>query len=167
MNLKAKEVRRILRVFSDYYPWVRGSIGIRSRVEAARIDGSRLLYVEGVPLILEVERLMVPTLIFDDVLGGLPSVVVDMGAVPHVCRGADVMAPGVRDVEGSFGEGAVVRVVDERYRKALSVGIALTSSSGMSRLEQGRVVKNLHHVGDGVWMVLNSIKAKKFKTLYK
>ncbi|NIM46041.1 MAG: hypothetical protein GTN80_02215 [Nitrososphaeria archaeon] len=57
--------------------------------------------------------------------------------------------------------------MDERYRKALSVGIALTSSSGMSRLEQGRVVKNLHHVGDGVWMVLNSIKAKKFKTLYK
>jgi len=157
--LRAKEARRVLKAFLEEYLWVRDVIDIRGKVEAVRVGEARLLIVDGSPLILEVEGFTVPTLAFREALDGLPMVVVDMGAVPHICRGADVMAPGVRSVEGSFEEGEVVRVVDERYGKALSIGAALTSSSEVSRLGRGKVVKNLHYVGDSVWRILDSIKA--------
>jgi len=159
VTLRAKEARRVLGEFLGEYPWVKDVIDVRGKVEAVRVEGARLLIVDGSPLILEVGGFTVPTLVFREALDGLSTVVVDMGAVPHICRGADVMAPGVRSVEGSFEEGEVVQVVDERYRKALSVGAALTSSSEASRLGRGKVVKNLHYVGDPVWRILDSIKA--------
>ncbi|MGC8849526.1 MAG: PUA domain-containing protein, partial [Candidatus Bathyarchaeia archaeon] len=58
-----------------------------------------------------------------------------------------------------FGRDGVVRVVDERHGKALCVGVALASSSEIFSLGRGRVVKNLHYVGDEVWRVLDSIKS--------
>ncbi|MBS7646033.1 MAG: PUA domain-containing protein [Candidatus Bathyarchaeia archaeon] len=158
VTLRAKEARRILRGFSDRYPWVEAFIRVRGRVEAVELGVGRLLIVDGSPLILEFGGFMVPTLAFEEALNGLPVVVVDMGAVPHICRGADVMAPGVRSVRGVFERDGVVRVVDERHGKALCVGVALASSSEVLSLGRGRVVKNLHYVGDEAWRVLYSIK---------
>ncbi|MEM2122797.1 MAG: PUA domain-containing protein [Candidatus Bathyarchaeia archaeon] len=159
VTLRSKEARRILRDFSDRYPWVRDCIRVHGRIEAVGVGVGRLLIVDGSPLIFEVGDFMVPTLRFEKALNGLPMVTVDMGAVPHICRGADVMAPGVKSVEGSFEESGIVRVVDERYGKALCVGAALASSSEFNRVSRGRLVKNLHYVGDDVWRFLDSIKS--------
>ena len=60
-----------------------------------------------------------------EVLDRLGCVVVDMGAVPRIVSGADVMRPGVVDVVGDFREGDVVVIRDEIHRKAIAVGRAL------------------------------------------
>ncbi|MFX0161875.1 MAG: PUA domain-containing protein [Candidatus Hodarchaeota archaeon] len=82
----------------------------------------------------------------------LPRVVVDMGAVPHVVNGADVMAPGVVRVEGEFMEGSLVVVVDENHGQPLAVGTSVFSREIIENMgknkEKGRVVISLHHVGD-------------------
>jgi len=81
---------------------------------------------------------------------GLKRVVVDMGAVPPIARGADVMAPGVVRVEGEVRPGELVAVVDERHGRVLAVGEALVPGEDMVG-RRGRVVRNLHHVGDWSW----------------
>jgi len=157
--LKAKEVKNILKGFINNYPWIKDSLDLRSRVEYSRIGDSRLIYVNGDPLILEVGDLRIPTLLFKEVLDGLPGIIVDMGAVSHICNGADVMAPGVRGVVDSFREESIVRVLDERHRKILSVGMSLTSSSSISSVKRGKIVNNLHYVGDDIWQILQIIKS--------
>jgi len=81
----------------------------------------------------------------------LPSVVVDMGAIPYVCNGADIMAPGIKEITGGFEEGDIVVVRDVTHRKALSVGRALKSSAEIEASRKGRVIQNLHYVGDKLW----------------
>ena len=82
----------------------------------------------------------------------LPRVVVDMGAVPHVVNGADVMAPGVVRIEGEFMGGNLVVVVDENHGQPLAVGTSVFSVEIVEKMaknkDKGRVVISLHHAGD-------------------
>ncbi|MFW5945312.1 MAG: DUF1947 domain-containing protein [Candidatus Natronoplasma sp.] len=75
-------------------------------------------------------------------------VTVDMGAVEFVYNGADIMAPGIVDADGTISEGDLVWVREVEHEKPLAVGRALTNGKKMIESEKGKVVKNLHHVGD-------------------
>jgi PUA domain protein len=77
-----------------------------------------------------------------------------MGAVPHVVGGADIMAPGIRKVNGEFAERQLLVVVDENHGKYLAVGRALTGSVPLAAAKKGKVVENLHYVGDLIWEVI-------------
>jgi len=76
-------------------------------------------------------------------------VTVDMGAVEFVYNGADIMAPGIVDADENISEGDMVWVRDIEHKKPLAVGRALTHGKEMIESDEGKVVKNLHHVGDG------------------
>ena len=119
--------------------------------EEAVLRRGLLYLVGGRALLVRRGEVLVPHLSVVDQYFKLPSVVVDMGAVPHIVNGADVMAPGVVKVEGEFAEGDIVAVRDERHWKALAIGIALTPSSVFSSMEKGKAVKNVHYVGDEFW----------------
>ncbi len=82
-------------------------------------------------------------------------VVVDQGAVRFILNGADVMGPGIVDVDGDVGEGDLVVVVDERYGAPLAVGYALRSASDMR--ERGKSVKNVHHAKDRATEVIREL----------
>jgi len=60
-------------------------------------------------------------------------------------------------VRGEFGAGAIVRVVDERHGKAIAIGRALFSSEEIQAMERGRVVENLHYVGDKIWRLAREL----------
>ncbi len=83
-------------------------------------------------------------------LDSLPKVVVDMGAIRFVCNGADVMAPGITEM-GSFDEGDLVVIRDMNHGKALAIGVANKSSVDIEASKKGKVIKNLHYVGDKLW----------------
>jgi PUA domain protein len=80
----------------------------------------------------------------------LPRVVVDMGAIPYVCNGADIMAPGITEMD-SFEAGELVVVRDVTHGKALAIGRALKSTPEIEAARKGKVVENLHYVGDRLW----------------
>ena len=80
----------------------------------------------------------------------LPHLVVDMGAVRHVVRGADIMRPGIVKVP-DVSAGDLVVITDERHDKPLAVGKALFSGQQLSTASSGRMVENLHFVGDEHW----------------
>jgi len=123
---------------------------LKGTVEVMELGESReIILVGGEALLFRLSAGIFPTLKSLDRIP-LKRVVVDMGAVPHVANGADVMAPGVvsADEKITLEEGVVI--VDERYGKPLAVGQALVPGAEM-RAPKGKVVKNLHHVGDEMW----------------
>ena len=81
----------------------------------------------------------------------LKKIVVDMGAVKFVCNGADIMRPGIREIEEGIEENALVQIIDEKNRKPLVVGKALFSTEAMRAQTKGKVIQNLHYVGDKFW----------------
>ncbi len=78
-------------------------------------------------------------------------VTVDMGAVPFVYNGADVMAPGIVEADPAIRAGDFVWVRDEKNRRPLAVGRAIMDGPTMAREERGKALETLHHVGDDLW----------------
>jgi PUA domain protein len=156
--LKAKEARVILREASANLKInLEKEFGADAKIELVEIDFGEFFLINGKPLLFKIEGNILPTLIFKEVLASAPRVVVDMGAVPHICNGADVMAPGVVRFEGSFSKGDLVFVVDEKYGKPIAVGEIAYSNTEAAEIKHGAVVKNLHFVGDKIWNYLKKI----------
>ncbi len=126
-----------------------------NRVDRALIEEETEVYlIDGaVQLVAHQDETLFPTLINPNI-EMLPSIVVDMGAIPYVCNGADVMAPGIKAVKGEFEEGDLVVVRDIEHGKALAIGQALVGSDEMKEMRKGKSVMNLHHVGDKIWKAL-------------
>ena len=155
--LKEKEARQLLLDFSRKIGCATEKItDPKPRVEVVETSGVSFFFVDGKPLIAKLNDVLFPTLIFHKALSFLPQVVVDMGAVPYVCNGADVMAPGIRKIRGEFKENDLLLIVDERYGKPLAVGVALSDSQGMRKIGHGKTVKNVHYVGDRIWSFIKN-----------
>lgn len=80
-------------------------------------------------------------------------VVIDMGAVGFITKGADVMAPGIIDVDDTIEKDDLVWICDEKNRKPLAIGVALMNGEEMRKKKPGKAVKNLHYVGDRLWIL--------------
>lgn len=78
-------------------------------------------------------------------------VTVDMGAVPFVTNGADVMGPGITDADPDIAEGDIVWIRDARNGAPLAIGMALRSGADLSAKQPGKAVKMIHYVGDRLW----------------
>lgn len=78
-------------------------------------------------------------------------VTVDMGAVPYVTNGADIMGPGIVDADPSIREGDLVWIRDQKNLVPLAVGQSSVSGNVLREGGKGKVVKNIHNVGDKLW----------------
>ena len=156
--LKSKEAKVIIRRASQRLKFdIEIIIGQRRNIEIVEAEWTRIYLVDGKPLLFEDKEVLLPTLLFFEALEKLPKIVVDMGAVPYVCKGADVMAPGIVRIEGDFGEEELVVVADVKYGKLLSLGQSMLDSTMARTAKQGPVVKNLHYVSDKFWQLAKSI----------
>jgi PUA domain protein len=135
------------------------SFDVKARWEVVKISKNEVVYLlDGRPLAVEVSGKLIPSIrALMDGIAELPRVVVDSGAVKHVVNGADVMAPGIVRVEGDFAKGDLVVVVDEKHGKPLSVGVALVDRSELASMSRGKVVENLHYIGDKLWNKLKEM----------
>ncbi len=84
----------------------------------------------------------------------LKQVVVDMGAVKFVSSGADVMRPGIVELDHSIKKDELIVVVDQTHKKPLCIAKALFSGEEIFQMKQGRVLKSVHWVGDAVWNIV-------------
>ena len=84
-------------------------------------------------------------------LTSLPEIVVDKGAIPFVCKGANIMRPGIKQINDSFLKDSIVVISEEIHSKNLAIGKTLHSSEELLTLDKGMVIENLHYVGDYVW----------------
>ena len=127
-----------------------GSVDTNSVSRATLEDGSTVYLFFKEAILARKKDVLFPTLI-NSAITDLPSALVDMGAIPFVCNGADVMAPGIMGIEGEFDKGGILVIRDVKHGKALGIGVALFPSGEMRGLKKGKAIVNLHHVGDKIW----------------
>jgi PUA-domain protein len=155
--LKEKEAKKfLLEVSGTLGTDIKQLLGSKTGVEVNEIETAEVFLFDGRPLLARSSGVLFPTLYFEELFAVIPKIVVDMGAVPYVCKGADVMAPGVRAIKGKFEENDLLLVVDERHGKPLAVGVALFGSENMKTRSGGKIAKNLHYVGDKLWNYLRA-----------
>ncbi len=152
--LKTKEAKQILDQANQR---LKLSLDDKAPVEVVESDVGEVYLIDGKPLLFKSGDKVLPTLLFADFTLKAPKIVVDMGAIPYVCKGATVMAPGIVRVEGEFGAGDLVLVADMKHGKALAIGEALMDGTTARQTKKGPVVKTLHYVSDKIWDYIKNL----------
>lgn len=149
--LSKKDKKRLLEKLAEIM-----AVDLDEKVVEYYSDGKVEGYlVEGKPLAILVNGVLIPHLkaVYQGVHVNLPKVYVDEGATRALLRGADLMVPGVKKIEGSFKNGDLVLVIDEKSNKPVAIGEAVISSEILESLSEkrGKILRILHHVGDSYW----------------
>jgi len=156
--LKTKESKALLRKASEK---LKTDLGLifkdKVNVEVFETESNEIFLINAKPVLVKAEEKIYPTLKFDEYFQTAPKVVVDMGAVPYVCNGANIMAPGIKRFEGQFAEKDIVIVVDDKHSRPIAIGEILYDADNAKNVSQGTVVKNLYYVGDKTWNLLKQI----------
>ena len=153
-RLKSKDIRKyqddLKLIFNEIF------FNEKSTIETGDLDGRIIIFIDDEPCFMSYNDKIVFT------LHGLNKykpkknfVVVDMGAIKFVTNGADVMAPGIVDVDKDITEGDQVWICDETHHKPLAIGIALVDGEEMISKSQGKVINTIHYVGDELWNYVN------------
>ena len=100
--------------------------------------------------ILKIDDDYLPFLSETETLEKFPNVTVDMGAVKFMCKGANLMRPGIKKFT-EFEKDKLVCIIEESQHKFLAVGKAMVSSSELEEMEKGEVIKNMHYISDNFW----------------
>lgn len=142
--------RRVIRELGEEF----ASLLKGKRYEICTTDAEiNLILVDGNPMFLE-KKMVFPTLkafLNTDCRTLKRHVTVDMGAVPYVTNGADIMRPGIVEIDESVEAGDFVVITEERHGKPLAIGEALYSAKEITQMDQGKVVATIHYVGDKMW----------------
>ena len=156
--LKAKEAKQILEQASKKLRLDLDQLfGARANVEVVESDVGEIYLIEGKPVLYKAGDVVLPTLLFGEFVAKAPKIVVDMGAIPYVCKGATVMAPGIVRIDGEFGKGDIVIVVDMKHGKALALGESLLDADAAKTTKKGPVVKTSHYVSDKIWDYIKNL----------
>ena len=106
---------------------------------------------------VKIGEVILPFLDDIPILEKFPYVTVDMGAVKFVCKGANIMRPGITKFS-DFESGEIVCIVEESQNKFLAVGKAEMSSKELEDTKNGEVIKNMHYISDVFWESKKEIK---------
>ena len=158
-DLKKGEIKEVLNSIRNLFgDNILQNIDSKSSFKISNLDENiDIIYVNDAPSFLKLKDNFIPSL---KLLVSLRKdeiprkIIVDMGAVPFITKGADVMKPGIREVDSQIEKDGPVIIIDEKHGKPIAVGIAMYSFEDISSMKEGKVVKNLHYVGDKIWQGL-------------
>jgi PUA domain protein len=149
--LKSSETKQLLQEFKEKFPRFTTDLQSKQAVEEIVVENGKLFLIDNKPLAISTGGGLFPSLLNEGVLKTLPWIIVDMGAIPHICNGADIMRPGIKEIHGEFEEGAVLLIKDVRFGKPIGVCVAEASSQSMQEMAKGKAARNVHYVGDAFW----------------
>jgi len=152
-QLSKTDVEKINQEISEQFG-ISDFFGRKDRMMLADVNHKLYVLRDDVPVFFYLENKLVPTLKLLLQKQFLKQVVVDMGAVKFVSSGADVMRPGIVELDHAIKKEELVVVVDQTHKKPLCVARALFSGEEIFRMAQGKVLKSLHWVGDLVWQLV-------------
>ena len=106
--------------------------------------------------ILKIKDEYLPFLSEISTLKKFPFVQVDMGAVKFMCKGANLMRPGIKKFS-EFSRDDIVCIVEESQNKFLAIGKSEVDSSELDSMDKGEVLKNLHYISDKAWEISKTL----------
>jgi PUA domain protein len=151
MKLKQVKVKEINGLIVEY--------GLKfSKKDSAQIleseDGLKMIRINSKNLFFYHREKVVPTLhLMQSENDLLKKITVDMGAIKFVINGADIMRPGIVQIDDGIDVGSYVVVVDEKNSKPIAIGIAKMDTAGLRDAKSGKVIENVHFVGDEIWKI--------------
>jgi len=98
------------------------------------LDDAQIITGKGIK-ILKINEDYLPFLSETETLEKFPSVTVDMGAVKFMCKGANLMRPGIRTFT-EFEKDKLVCIVEESQHKFLAVGKSVVSSQEVENMDK-------------------------------
>lgn len=81
----------------------------------------------------------------------LKTITIDMNAIKFIINGADIMRPGITTIDDNIQPSQSICIIDQTHKKPLAIGISLHSTEQLRLLTTGKVIKNIHFVGDELW----------------
>jgi len=159
--LKARESKELLDKASKRLKIeLEQTLKDKANVEVVETESIELFLINGKPALAQGKENVYPTLTFKEFTDHAPRVTVDMGAVPYICKGANVMAPGIREFNGEFQKGDLVLITDEKHGKPIALGETLYDTEQAKNIKQGIIIKNIHYVGDKIWNQLKQLTSE-------
>ena len=156
--LRDKEARKLLSEFLKQTKVDPKCLSeLKPPIELANTDHGRIYFIKREPILIESNGRLFPTLTASTILYNMPRVIVNMGAISPICNGADVMAPGIVKYERPFNEGDLVVILDEQHKKPIAITLALYNTKNAKQLERGKILKNIHYIGDKLWNTLTQM----------
>ncbi len=161
--LRTKELRKLLEGLEKtpkmIHKALRDSSSGKVSVERIILDKkSELFLVQGELWLVKLDAIVfpgLPALIAENVQ--LPQVVIDMGAVPHIANGADVMAPGIFSIDEQLVVDDFAVIIDQKNLVPLAVGRMLLMPEVILKSNKGRAIETLHYVGDQLWKLAKEL----------
>ncbi len=98
------------------------------------------------------QELLIPTLKLLQTHSSLLKIItIDMNAIKFIINGADIMRPGITNIDDNITKDQPILIIDTTHKKPLAIGISLHSTDELRTLPSGKVIKNIHFVGDELW----------------
>jgi PUA-domain protein len=151
-QLSKKEIKELISEIEEKF----GITELLSKKDNVVREDSFLKVNEKIIFFYNNEQL-IPTLKLIISLGdklsktNIKKIIVDMGAIKFVINGADIMRPGITEIEEGINKDNFVVILDEQHKKPLAIGISLMNSEELKAANSGKVIKNIHFVGDDTW----------------
>ena len=162
--LSKKGTKSLLNTIAKLYPNHLRFLKTIEKVEEASIKDPpiKVYIINDIASYILINNTIIPSLILlysivtkegvEAILKDGKYVVVDEGAIKPILRGADVMAPGIIDYT-EFKEDDIVIVLEPKEHKPLAITRALISVEKERMPKKGKVLENLHYVGDRIWKI--------------
>jgi len=151
--ISKSETAKLLKTVSE--KWKIDAPKVKN-LKVYEIDNETQLITGEQIKILKIKDEHLPFLSEISLLEKFPFVQVDMGAVKFMCKGANLMRPGIKKFS-EFSKNDIVCIVEESQNKFLAVGKSEIDSSELESMEKGEVLKNLHYVSDKAWEVSKTL----------
>lgn len=122
-----------------------------------RIDNKEndlvIISINRIPAFFYYENRLLPTIKFlhSQKEKLLKTITVDMGAIKFLVSGADIMRPGIVDIDQDIIQNEIIAIIDQKNKTIISIGISMFDASEMNTQEKGKSVRNIHYIGDNVW----------------
>ena len=142
--IKKKEVKELIKTVFEQYDLE------FSKKDKFELDDNVVL-INGESKFFYYEKKLVPTLRFILKNSLLKTITVDMGAVPYAAKGVDMMRPGITEFDEEIEKNEFIVIVDETHKKPIAIGLTLFSGQEIKDMKTGKIVKNIHYVGDNIW----------------
>jgi len=145
-SISKSEIKELNEKLKDKF-----NVDLLSKKDDVEIINDEVIFVNKEPYFFYDGSELIPTLKLILKENFLKKIIVDMGAVKFVVNGADIMRPGIVFIEEDIKKDDVIVVLDTENKKPLAIGQALFDSKEMDSQTGGKVVKNLHYIGDDIW----------------
>ena len=153
-NLISKsETAQLLKIVSEKW---KINIPKVKNLKVYEIDDETQLITGKDIKILKIKNEHLPFLSEIPILEKFPYVQVDMGAIKFMCKGANLMRPGIKKFS-EFSKNDIVCIVEESQNKFLAIGKSEVDSSELKDMDKGEVLKNLHYISDKAWEISKTI----------